>query len=678
MCGIFGVVVKPGSRYDRRTISRTLGKIAQISECRGKDSSGICFRKAAEEQIKVIKGAIPISKLIRSDEYMRDLEAGIDQYEGGYPFTAMGHARLVTNGTQMQHQNNQPVIKDGVISIHNGIIVNVDELWEDHSLRDREYEIDTEIMNSLVEFHDRSSASIISSTIASVGRIHGTIAAAFLFDYRNEMVLYTNNGSLFTLTNNNDVVVFASEKYFLQLLIEQVPELNELHIEQVKPDNGLHLDFEKFKITHFESSATEIMDDSKPACGNERFSIELSTINDTRKKPPTIVDVEQIRSGPQAIVEKKLLEYNIDSIREINRCTRCILPETFPFIEFDDDGVCNYCRNYKLINQPKPIEDLHALVEPYKDSNGKPDCIVPFSGGRDSTFVLHMVKEVLGLNPIAFTYDWGMVTDLARRNIARVCGKLGVENIIVAADLDRKREYIRKNVAAWLRKPSLGMIPLFMAGDKYFYHYTKQLKQQTGIKLNIWGINTLETTQFKVGFAGVEPAFDKKFLYSISFGHKLKLFKYIGRQFITNPGYINSSNRDSIGSFITRFRYSHEDYYPFFDYYQWKEDEIINLIIDEYDWETAIDTKSTWRIGDGTASFYNYIYFTVAGFSEVDTFRSNQIREGLISRCQALDLCYEENFPRYENLKWYTTIIGIPYKYTIRQINQIPKLYLNK
>ena len=675
MCGIYGVIVKPGSGHDRRIISRTLKEIALISECRGKDSSGICFRQVAEERIKVIKGALPISKLVLSEEYLHELETGLSQYERGHPFIAMGHARLVTNGTQMDHHNNQPAIKDGVISIHNGIIVNVDELWNEHKERNREFEIDTEVMNSLIEHHDRSAGSVIDAITGTARRIQGTIAAAFLFDYRDEMILFTNNGSLYTLTNNNDILVFASERYFLKMLREQIPELNGLKIKQIKPNTGIHIDFHTFDFTRFDSNVPDPTTSTSPPAGRERYSIELSTIDDTRKKPPTIVDVDLIRSGSQAPAEKKLLEYNIDSIREIGRCSRCILPETFPFIDFDDDGVCNYCRNYKRINQPKPIKILHDLVAPYKTLNGKPDCIVPFSGGRDSTFVLHMAKEVLGLNPIAFTYDWGMVTDLARRNIARVCGKLGVENIIVAANLDRKREYIRKNVAAWLRKPSLGMIPLFMAGDKYFYHYTKQLKQQTGIKLNIWGINNLETTQFKVGFAGVEPAFDKKFLYSISFGHKLKLFKYIGRQFITNPGYINSSNRDSIGSFITRFRYSHEDYYPFFDYYQWNEDEIINLIIDEYDWEAAIDTNSTWRIGDGTASFYNYIYFTVAGFSEVDTFRSNQIREGLITRSQALELSFEENFPRYENLKWYTTIIGIPYNYAIRKINQIPKLY---
>ena len=63
-----------------------------------------------------------------------------------------------------------------------------------------------------------------------------------------------------------------------------------------------------------------------------------------------------------------------------------------------------------------------------------------------------------------------------------------------------------------------------------------------------------------------------------------------------------------------------------FDYIDWDEKTVNDTIINNYDWEKAVDTNSTWRIGDGTASFYNYVYTLIAGFSENDTFRSNQIR----------------------------------------------------
>jgi len=268
-----------------------------------------------------------------------------------------------------------------------------------------------------------------------------------------------------------------------------------------------------------------------------------------------------------------------------------------------------------------------------------------------------------------------MVTDLARRNIARACGKLGVENIIVSANIHWKRENIRKNVSAWLKKPALGMIPLFMAGDKYFFYYCDKLKKQTGIDLNIWGINHLENTDFKVGFAGLPPKFDKKRIYSLSIKNQAKLFGFVGGNVLKSPGYINQSMLDSLGSFGVRYLAPKRDYYHLFDYYKWDENEINSLLINEYGWEKAIDTTTTWRIGDGTASFYNYIYFNVAGFSEVDTFRSNQIREGMLSRDEAMELVRQENRPRYETLRWYLDIIGLDFESVIKVVNKIPKRY---
>ena len=95
----------------------------------------------------------------------------------------------------------------------------------------------------------------------------------------------------------------------------------------------------------------------------------------------------------------------------------------------------------------------------------------------------------------------------------------------------------------------------------------------------------------------------------------------------------------------------------------------------QYGWEGAPDTSTTWRVGDGTAAFYNYIYYTVAGFSEHDTFRSNQIREGRITRDDALVRVREENAPRYETIRSYCRTVGLDYERTLEVIRRIPRLY---
>ena len=78
---------------------------------------------------------------------------------------------------------------------------------------------------------------------------------------------------------------------------------------------------------------------------------------------------------------------------------------------------------------------------------------------------------------------------------------------------------------------------------------------------------------------------------------------------------------------------------------------------------------------DPSISWSDHKHFHLRGFSENDTFRSNQIREGMISREKALALVYDENKPRYNSLKWYMEIIGLDFVDVIKIVNKIPRLY---
>ena len=69
------------------------------------------------------------------------------------------------------------------------------------------------------------------------------------------------------------------------------------------------------------------------------------------------------------------------------------------------------------------------------------------------------------------------------------------------------------------------------------------------------------------------------------------------------------------------------------------------------------------------------MYYTVAGFTEHDTFRSNQIREGDLKREEALALVEDENRPRYPNIKWYLDAVGVDFGEAIKVVNAIPRLY---
>lgn len=673
MCGISGVITSKQSAYSKEFLTSSLKQLALLSETRGRDSSGLCAFNQIKNRIEVIKGPIPIKQLFKKKGLK---EITLSAFSNGkYAKYAFGHARLVTNGTQLNDANNQPVVKDGIIGVHNGIIVNVDELWEQYSNIKRENEIDTEVLLALVHSEIKNNKSVEGAVSFGVNNVYGTVATALVFDDLDKFVLATNNGSLYTIHNNKDILFFASERFMLSEFERKndLSQIGEYSIEQIQSNNGVIIDLKEFSIKEFSLKSDDTF--QAESINKDKYSINITNIESSKEQLSTVVDLNLIHLNSKAIQEQSILQYPIEKTKGLRRCTKCLLPETFPFIYYDEKGECNYCKNYKKKNQPKSITELQKLVEPYRRADGNPEVLIPFSGGRDSTYVLHMVKEELGLNAVAFTYDWGMVTDLARRNVARICGKLGVENIIVAADIHWKRENIRKNITAWLKKPALGMIPLFMAGDKFFFYYAHKIKKQLGIDLEIWGVNDLENTNFKTGFASLAPQFDKKRIYSISLQNQLKLFGFVGKNLIQSPGYINQSILDSLGSFASRYITPKADYYHMFDYAHWDEKHIEDTIINNYGWEKAVDTNSTWRIGDGTASFYNYIYTLIVGFSENDTFRSNQIREGMISREEGLKLIYEENKPRYNSLKWYLEIIGLDFESTIKRINAMPKHY---
>ena len=145
---------------------------------------------------------------------------------------------------------------------------------------------------------------------------------------------------------------------------------------------------------------------------------------------------------------------------------------------------------------------------------------------------------------------------------------------------------------------------------------------------------------------------------------------------LKSPRYFNTSLFDTLSGEFHRSREKNQDYFHLFDYFKWDEKKV-DQVLDSYSWERSPDTSSSWRIGDGTAAFYNYIYHRVAGFTEHDTFRSNQIREGDITRDEALELVNNENLPRYENIRWYLDAINMNFVDVVERINEIPRLGSN-
>ncbi|MDP3460099.1 MAG: hypothetical protein Q8S09_12575, partial [Hyphomonas sp.] len=355
---------------------------------------------------------------------------------------AIGHSRLVTNGLQGIDANNQPVLHGEFVVVHNGIVVNVDEVWRSIS-RIPKADVDTEVIGALLQTGLERGQSLREATLHAFSEIYGETSIAAFHTRSDAMLLATNTGSLyFAVNQDRTAFFFASEKHICEAFVSKrdISGFEGSKIEQICAGHGSILDCRTLEM--------------------EEFGLRASN---AAIAAPAIAPMLQ---------SQKKLEDKAELIRAardlMRRCSKCLLPETMPYIEFDALGVCNYCQNYEPF-RPKDDSVIRAEFDKIRSSDGSPDCVVAFSGGRDSSYGLHLLKTKYDMNPIAYTYDWGMVTDLARRNQARMCGSLGIEHIWLSADIKRKRAHVRRNVEAWLKSPDLGIIPLFMAGDKQFF-----------------------------------------------------------------------------------------------------------------------------------------------------------------------------------------------------------------
>jgi tRNA(Ile)-lysidine synthase TilS/MesJ len=115
-----------------------------------------------------------------------------------------------------------------------------------------------------------------------------------------------------------------------------------------------------------------------------------------------------------------------------------VLPENFPTVHIDSEGICNYCRAYQ--NEQYKDEDKNRYLEKFKRliqekaGSAMYDIIVAYSGGKDSTYTLELLKNKYGLCVLAFTFDNGFVSQRAFDNMRRVVDNLGIDHMIFKAD----------------------------------------------------------------------------------------------------------------------------------------------------------------------------------------------------------------------------------------------------
>ena len=168
----------------------------------------------------------------------------------------------------------------------------------------------------------------------------------------------------------------------------------------------------------------------------------------------------------------------------IKYCRNCVMPDTKPNLFLDEAGICNACRSYenrKTVDWEKRKTELQVLLEKYRSKNGSNwDCIVPVSGGKDSTVQVVRLLQ-LGMNPLCVTATTCDLTEIGRKNIENI-KKLGVDYMEFSPNplIRAKLNYIgltKVGDISWPEHVGIFTIPVRIA-------------VQLNIPLLIWGENS--------------------------------------------------------------------------------------------------------------------------------------------------------------------------------------------
>jgi hypothetical protein len=353
-------------------------------------------------------------------------------------------------------------------------------------------------------------------------------------------------------------------------------------------------------------------------------------------------------------------------------CSSCVLPSTTPGISFDDKGVCNYCHKSKSVEFAGE-EALLEVINRFR-GQGRYDCIVALSGGRDSSYVVLKAVRDYKLKVLAFNYRNPFTHPVASENIRRIQKRLGVDLVQLEFPRDIHRRTMRHNLIAWMRKPSLAMVPMMCVACKMLWKPILDIASRHNIKIAFSGSNPYEQTTFKRELLGIDAeASVARYYTGYIFGlvrESLSNVRYLAPEVLPTiiKGYMFS------GPQAPMVRMMGKDLVKvsLFKYLPWDEKKVLTRIREEVGWESPPDNPCTWRFDCTVEEIKHYIYHKLMGVTEKDDFYSRLIRAGVMSRKEALKRIERENAVNVKAVEAVLAEVGISF----RQLDQTLERYL--
>lgn len=331
--------------------------------------------------------------------------------------------------------------------------------------------------------------------------------------------------------------------------------------------------------------------------------------------------------------------------KSINYCNRCCMPETMEGIEFDEFGICTPCRSSEEkmhINWEEREKKLNDIISQNKSQNYY-DCLLPMSGGKDSMFQAYILTYKYGLTPLAVTHgaNWMSLT-----------GRYNLENCLIKFDLDHLIFHAKRSVINKAARKSLTEI-----GDACWHchigagTFVIQTALSWKLDLMIWGESIAE----RDGRGSYINQSEASLYYNLEVSGKVKAEDYVDESLdakeLSKWFY---PNKESLQQ--SKIRYLHLG-----DYMFWDEEKQVEFVVNEFEWMNSKveNTFKGYKSNECVmAGVHDYANFIKRGIGRATVQASDDIRRGLITREEGIELAKKYDPQRPHALDFYLKITG--------------------
>ena len=355
---------------------------------------------------------------------------------------------------------------------------------------------------------------------------------------------------------------------------------------------------------------------------------------------------------PNSSVEKKNSMLS-ESSGKLKRCVRCLLAETHDTIVFDAEGVCNICRNIEhkkeLIDWTAKEAEFREILDQYRGKHAY-DCIIPFSGGKDSTYTLYQLVKKYNVKPLVVCFDHGFLRPTVLANTEKAIRATGADFLKFRAGWKVVRRLMveslkRKGDFCWHCHTGIFSFPMQMA-----------IKFQ--VPLVIWGE---PNTEYNAYFRQDEPELvdEKRFNRYVNLGitaedmtgmlgsgideRDLEPFRYPSKEALKKLGYRSIC----MGTYIP-----------------WDVKSQVEIIKRELGWQEEMVEGVPGGYGYEKIECYlqgvrDYLRFIKRGMGRTNHLASIDIRNNRLTREQGEKLMNEFDGKRPASLDVFLKLIGM-------------------